>query len=185
MTSPILIDFARAPDNSPTLFGRVALSMSAGVFLCLLTLVFSWQLYQKHLEIHQAQHQLASITQKRVLQRSEIKSSPVKQAEQTGINKNITLSPIFDAIQRPWESLLDTLAESTPASVVLLTVIPSASKQSLSLEGEASNFPSLFTYVEHLQALPQIEQLHLKQHAQITEGEYRPIHFLIEAEWKP
>lgn len=184
MTKSIFIDFASDAYHSPSLLGRIGVSLSAFLFMCLLSLILSWQLYQKHLALIQTRHQLANLTKMRVIQKPDINTSPVKLPEQAISAKKITLTPVFHAIQRPWESLLDSLAESTPASIVLLTVIPSASKQSLSLEGEASNLTSLFNYVEHLQEIPQLEQLHLKQHAQITEGEYHPVHFLLEAEWK-
>lgn len=185
MTKPIFIDFARDAYHSPSLFGRIGVSLSAFSFMCLLGLILSWQLYQKHHAQIQTRQQLVNLTQIPVTKKPDIHASPVKPAEQTIHATTLTLMPVFHAIQRPWESLLDNLAESTPAAIVLLSVTPSASKQSLSLEGEAINLPSLFAYVEHLQAIPQLEQLHLKQHAQLTEGEYRPIHFILEAEWKP
>lgn len=179
------IDFARASQDEIPMLGAPWRSFLALLGALLLLTLVAWKIYAAQQSLLQQQAQLAALTRQNAIQHpvEAPKVSPEAEAKMALQRRN--LRPIFIDLQRPWEALLDALAEATPSTIVLLSVAPSANKAQLAIEGEATNLSSLFDYVERLHAIPSLQHLHLKQHQQTTEGDYRPIHFQLEAEWKP
>lgn len=179
------IDFAQASQGEMPLFGPSWRSFLALLGALLLLTLVGWKAYAAQQSLLQQQTQLDELTRQNAIQHPAQPPKVAPDSEAKMAMQRANLRPIFMDLQRPWEALLDALAEATPSTIVLLSVAPSANKAQLTIEGEATNLTSLFDYVERLHAIPSLQHLHLKQHQQVTEGDYRPIHFQLEAEWKP
>ncbi|GJG96671.1 PilN domain-containing protein [Cupriavidus pauculus] len=97
------------------------------------------------------------------------------------------VSAINRAVRRlnvPWRDLFDTLEQTTPQTVALLSLEPIAEQSVLKLSAEAATVDSMIEYVQRLKARPGIEAVRLDKHQVDEKDPYHPVRFSLALQWR-
>lgn len=172
------LDFVKQPPFWQKLSWLSALLCGFG----LATWLYSAHLYQQQLALN------ADLNQRLTQQQTLLK--PVAKPAV----KKVTAAPISDAerkmiqttlndLNAPWHSLLVALEQLDMKEIALLGLEPDRQKHELILEGQGKNMTAVLHYVELLEGLPMLHQVHLKRHELDDVDANHPVNFTILAQW--
>jgi Tfp pilus assembly protein PilN len=170
----LLLEFApQAPRVSS---GGVATLLTAAVVLAFASLyvgiLLTKQRQQKHaLEQKEVAGRKPLFTAPRATKANPAEVAQIKAIRQTSLS-----------LTTPWPELLAAL-ESIPPNVALLSVEPSAAKQSFAITVEAAGTAQMLQYLRLLQANPDLGDATLVSHQLQEQAPGTPIRFQVRASW--
>jgi hypothetical protein len=94
------------------------------------------------------------------------------------------LSYAVTRLNVPWNSLFVALESIQSPNVAITGILPNQKKQQLEVTGEARNVQAMLGYVESLEDLAMLEHVTLQKHQVNETHSYRPVRFVILAEWR-
>jgi hypothetical protein len=100
------------------------------------------------------------------------------EAKVAAINTAIT------QLNLPWHPLFQCLEAVKSEDVALLSIEPDGQKRVLRILAEAKHPEDMITFVQSIQAQPQLAAATLIKHETNLQDPNRPIRFLVEAVWK-
>lgn len=168
----LVLDFVRKP--SPT---RVAIVfLLSGVMLSLFSAVQYWNAHQQAMKLSQ---ELAQLQAQHPVVTSSVKKSPTRQQD---LDQQ-RLQAISATLASPWSPLFAALESTASDDVALLSIQPDANKHQLRITAEARDYDTVLGYLQQLEQLPQLQDIHLMQHEIKVDERQQPVRFTVGANW--
>ena len=166
----LALDFVK----TPALTRLAVLLLLSGVVLGSLTAVQYWRVKQQSIQLAQ---QLATLQAQRPAVASDTKKS---RPQQHDVER---LQAISAALASPWSPLFAGLESTSSDDVALLAIQPDAGKHQLRITAEAGDYAAVLAYLQRLEKLPQLHDIHLVQHEIIVDEQKQPVRFIVAASW--
>lgn len=90
---------------------------------------------------------------------------------------------IIEKIAVPWESLFKAVETVKSDRIALLALEPDVKAGTLSLSGEARDYPALLTYVARLEQAKPLHDVYLLRHEVAADDSSHAVAFTITARW--
>jgi Tfp pilus assembly protein PilN len=83
----------------------------------------------------------------------------------------------------PWSDLFRDIGAAQQNGVALLSIVPDASRRSITITGEAKDLSTVLEYIRVLQKASSMKSVYLQNHKIELRSAERPVHFTILAKW--
>jgi Tfp pilus assembly protein PilN len=87
-------------------------------------------------------------------------------------------------LQLPWGKLLQSLEQTYPGHIALLSLEADERRNEATLTAEARNAEAMLAYLEVLKAPPGLKTVVLASHEIQEEDEQRPLRFVVRLGWR-
>lgn len=172
MIAKLGIDFKRRQIVTP--LGIVLLT--AGISAALA----AWNLQQKTAE---------RVTQwESAIHRLNLKSSKPVDTIAKHVHGDLDLAHaqvILNKLNMPWDKLFTVLEKATDDDVALASLKPDPGRGLVRIGGEARNLYAMLTYAKRLQDAKYFSEVSLVGHEIDPKGGDKPVHFQLQAKWRP
>lgn len=84
----------------------------------------------------------------------------------------------------PWGALFWAIEEAGGKDVTLLGLAPDAEKHVVKIAGEARNISAALAYLQRLQRVPALRDVHMQHHQVEEQDPDRPVRFTVFAAWE-
>lgn len=162
-----------------------------GAVLLLLGLVSSYITWLAHQKITAQQAEVSLALQTVEYQKNQVTLNKTAKANTLKSNINLIKPEQFkelqlttNALNMPWNGLLDGLEQSSFADVAVLGLQPDAKKKLLTISGEAKNLPTVLAYIDRLEKQPMLDKVILQKHNVSETDKDKPVRFTLLANWQ-
>ncbi len=166
-----------------------------GAVLLLLGLVSTYITWLAHQKITAQQAEVSLALQNVEYQKNQLilNKAANKTARENTLKSNINLIKpeqfkelqlTTNALNMPWNGLLDGLEQSSFADVAVLGLQPDAKKRLLTISGEAKNLPTVLAYIDRLEKQPMLDKVILQKHNVSETDKDKPVRFTLLANWQ-
>ena len=162
-----------------------------GAVLLLLGLVSSYITWLAHQKITAQQAEVSLALQTVEYQKNQVTLNKTAKANTLKSNINLIKPEQFkelqlttNALNMPWNGLLDGLEQSSFADVAVLGLQPDAKKKLLTISGEAKNLPTALAYIDRLEKQPMLDKVILQKHNVSETDKDKPVRFTLLANWQ-
>lgn len=172
--TPLSLDFA--PNAHPSHW------IGSGLF-ALLVLALAWQGIQLATVFQERRHEvatLASLSAPKAVAGSLGKAGKLDPSQAARLR---AARQVEQGLDKPWADLLNALEDAPHQAVALISVEPSASKQTVRLTAEARDSKEMLAYVGALQKDARLTAVVLVSHQVQAQAPGEPVRFQLQAEW--
>lgn len=162
-----------------------------GAALLLLGLVSSYITWLAHQKITAQQAEVSLALQAVEYQKNQVRLNKTAKANTLKSNIDLIKPEQFkelqlttNALNMPWNGLLDGLEQSSLADVAVLGLQPDAKKKLLTISGEAKNLPTVLAYIDRLEKQPMLDKVILQKHNVSETDKDKPVRFTLLANWQ-
>lgn len=170
----IKLDYASS--RGPSLVGLVMFA------LALIAVIAGWQKYNtinRHIQV-------TDQTIQQLKKESGLKE-PIKQVKEKSSNELLAkmdnAKKLADFLLIPWGEVFASLESASLEDSALLSIEPDSKKRQLKITAEAKNKDVMFSYIQRLEATPELSGVYLLKHEILEDVDQHPIRFVLVAKW--
>lgn len=92
---------------------------------------------------------------------------------------------VLKRLNMPWDKLFSVLEKATDDDIALVSLKPDPGRGLVRIGGEARSLYAMLTYAKRLQDAKYFSEVGLVDHEIDPKGGDKPVHFQLQAKWRP